>query len=74
MGYVPMSSELNRLKSAITKEEKHEAATCIIQGYNRYRAGMRSGLFGAVFGWAIFPASGDMPLPRKESFTNAGKK
>lgn len=62
MGYVFPTSLMDKLLEAKTQEERTEAFEEMMEGYNRYREGMRSGLFGLVIGLALFPKSKDKKL------------
>jgi hypothetical protein len=61
MGYVQPTSLMKQLGDP-DPEVSRQAAKEMVDGYNRYREGMRSGLFGLLIGRAMFPASKDRKL------------
>lgn len=61
MGWVAPTSVMEALKSP-DPLKRQAAARQHLEGYNRYRAGMREGVFGLIIGRAMFPESKDRKL------------
>lgn len=69
MGYVPPNSLMKKFKDG-NEQERMEACKQMLAGYDNYKRGMRSGIFGAIIGKAIFsdpdkPRSSDANKTRK---------
>lgn len=64
MGYVIPKSTLEKLEAATSIEERRQVKIEIFESYNRYRAEMRNGIFGFLFGRWLCPPSGDIDLER----------